>query len=185
MHRFVFNYLSKYFFRWRHINPRHRCQWSIIRFVPKYLDQILVNFSTSPAGDWQTGRLWWEVVESRFHVDLKSNFALKNNSMEFLLGPITRRITCTMRITDEMDMTPLQVSCWRGKFLRRTQGWYSFNYYLYTIEQWALRTWVWCSYGLRVRIRSIEKTWSWKFYPAAQNFTNRMLFRNTYIFKTI
>ena len=38
---------------------------------------------------------------------------------------------------------------------------------------------------LRVRIRSIEKTWSWKFYPAAQNFTNRMLFRNTYIFKTI
>ena len=38
---------------------------------------------------------------------------------------------------------------------------------------------------LRVRIRSIEKTSSWKFYPAAQNFTNRMLFRNTYIFKTI
>ena len=29
------------------------------------------------------------------------------------------------------------------------------------------------------------KTSSWKFYPAAQNFTNRMLFRNTYIFKTI
>ena len=25
--------------------------------------------------------------------------------------------------------------------------WYSFNYYLYTIEQWALRTWVWCSYA--------------------------------------
>ena len=24
-------------------------------------------------------------------MDLKSNFALKNNSMEFLLGPITRR----------------------------------------------------------------------------------------------
>ena len=38
---------------------------------------------------------------------------------------------------------------------------------------------------LRVRIRSIEKTWGWKFYPAAQNFTNRMLFRNTHIFKTI
>ena len=28
----------------------------------------------------------------------------------------------TVRITDEMDMTPLQVSCWRGKFLRRTQS---------------------------------------------------------------
>ena len=38
---------------------------------------------------------------------------------------------------------------------------------------------------LRVRIRSIEKTWSWKFYPAAQNFTNRMLFWNTHIFQTI
>ena len=36
---------------------------------------------------------------------------------------------------------------------------------------------------LRVRIRSIEKTWSWKFYPAAENFTNRMLSRNTNIFK--
>ena len=72
--------------------PRHRCQLSIIRFVPKYFDQTLVNFSVSPAGDWQTGCLWWEVAESRFHMDLKSNFALKNNSMEFLLGPITRRI---------------------------------------------------------------------------------------------
>ena len=35
---------------------------------------------------------------------------------------------------------------------------------------------------LRVRIRSIEKTSSCKFYPAAQNFTNRMLFWNTHIF---
>ena len=42
-------------------------------------------------------------------------------------------------------MTPLRVSCWRGKFLQRTQEWYSFNYYLYTMEQWALRTWMWCS----------------------------------------
>ena len=67
-------------------------QLSIIRFVPKYIDQTLVNFSASPAGDWQTGCLWWEVLESRFHVDLKSNFALQNNSMEFLLGPITWRI---------------------------------------------------------------------------------------------
>ena len=92
VHRFVFNYLSKSFFRLRHINPRHRSQLSIIRFVPKYLDQTLVNFSASPPWDWQTGCLWWEVVESRFRVDLKSNFALKNNSMEFLLDPITRWI---------------------------------------------------------------------------------------------
>ena len=40
----------------------------------------------------KSGACGWEVVESRFHVDLKSNFALKNNSMEFLLGPITWRI---------------------------------------------------------------------------------------------
>ena len=39
-------------------------------------------------------------------------------------------------------MTPFQVSCWGGKFLRRTQ-WYSFNYCLCAIEHWALRTWVW------------------------------------------
>ena len=80
------------FFRLRHITPRHRCQLPIIRFAPKYHDQTLVNFSASPAGDWQTGCLWWEVVESRFHLDLMSNFASKNNSMEFLHGPITRRI---------------------------------------------------------------------------------------------
>ena len=60
--------------------------------TPKFVTPTLVNFCASPAGDWQTGCLWWEVVESWFHVDLKSNFALKNNSMEFLLGPITRRI---------------------------------------------------------------------------------------------
>ena len=92
VHNFFLNYLSKSFFLLRHITPRHRCQLSIIRFVPKYLHQTLVNFSASPAGDWQTGCLWWEVVESRFHVDLKSNCALINTSMEFLLGPIIRRI---------------------------------------------------------------------------------------------
>ena len=70
----------------------HQCQFSIIRFVPKYLDETLVNFSVSPAGDWKTGWLWWEVVHLRFHVDLKSNFAFKINSMEILLGPNIRRI---------------------------------------------------------------------------------------------
>ena len=65
---------------------------TIIRFVPKYLDQTLVNFSVSPVGDWQTESLWWELAQSRFHVDLKWNFALKNNSMEFLPGQITRQM---------------------------------------------------------------------------------------------
>ena len=52
----------------------------------------MVNFTVSPAGDWQTGNIWWEVAQSRFFVDLKSNFALKNSFMEFLPGPITRQI---------------------------------------------------------------------------------------------
>ena len=38
---------------------------------------------------------------------------------------------------------------------------------------------------LRVRIRSIEQMWSWKFYPATQNFTNSMLFCNKHTLKTI
>ena len=112
----------KWFFRLRHITPRHRCQLSIIWFVPKYLHQTLVNFSASPAGDWQTVSLWWAVVESWFLVALKLNFALKNYSMEFLLCPITGRMNVLYESRVKMDMTPLQVSCWRGKFLRWTQS---------------------------------------------------------------
>ena len=52
----------------------------------------MFNFTVTPARDWQAGCLWWEVMQSQFHVDLKSNFALKNNSMQFLLSPITRQI---------------------------------------------------------------------------------------------
>ena len=61
-------------------------------------------------------------------------------------------------------MTPLQVSCWIGKFLRRTPEWYSFNYYLYTIEQWALRTWVWCSYDANNSSQSWgRRSWDWPY----------------------
>ena len=52
----------------------------------------MVNFTVYLAGHRHTGYVWWEGAQSRFQVDLKSNFALKNNSMEFLLGPIIRRI---------------------------------------------------------------------------------------------
>ena len=42
---------------------------------------------------------------------------------EFLPGPITRRINLrNVRITDEIDMTTLQVSCWRVKFLWQPQS---------------------------------------------------------------
>ena len=92
VHRFFLELFIEIFFPFTSHYPKTPVALSIIRFVPKYIDQTLVNFSASPAGDWQTGCLWWEVAESRFHVDLNSNFALQNNSMEFLLGPITRRI---------------------------------------------------------------------------------------------
>ena len=39
--------------------------------------------------------------------------------------------------------------------------WYSFNYYLYTIEQWALRTWVCCSYAHAQRSRATSGCWLW------------------------
>ena len=80
----------------------------------------MVNFAVSPAGHWQTRNEWWEVVQSRFQVDLKSNFAQKNNSMDFLLGPITRRINAMYE--SSMKWIPLQVSCWRGEFLRQAQS---------------------------------------------------------------
>ena len=63
----------------------YQCQ---LQFAPEYLDQTFVNFPVSPVGDWQTRSLWCEVAQSRFHVDLKSNFWFKNNSVEFL--PVAR-----------------------------------------------------------------------------------------------
>ena len=47
-----------------------------------------------------------------------------------------------------MDITQLQVSCWRGKFLLQAQSSIPSTINLYTMEQWALRTWVSYSYGL-------------------------------------
>ena len=78
-------------------------------------------------------------------------------------------------------MNNLMGHCWN--YLQQTKQCYGLfhQHSLCLPERTRGRPWG----RLRVRIRSIEKTWSWKFYPAAQNFTNRMLFRNTYIFKTI
>ena len=83
------NYFSKGFFLYITLPPTDQCQVPIIRFVLKALHQTLVNFSVSSPGYWQTGCLWWEAVESWFHLDLKSVFALNNNSMGFLLSHIT------------------------------------------------------------------------------------------------
>ena len=134
-------------------------QLSIIRFVPKYLDQTLVNFSASPAGDWQTGCLWWGVVESRFHVDLKLNFALENDSMVFLPGPITRRINVLYESRVKWTWHHSKLAVEEVSFFGGlNKEWYSFNYYLFTIEQWALRTWVWCSC---VQVHKSNFQWWW------------------------
>ena len=74
------NYFSKWFSLYVTLPPRDQCQVPIIRFIPNTLTKH------------QTGCLWWEAVESWFHWDLKSFFALKNNSLGFLLGHITRWI---------------------------------------------------------------------------------------------
>ena len=74
------------FFLLRHITQRHRCQLPIIRFVPKQPDQTWL-ISLRPGTDkpdahgerWPSHDFMWL-------------FALKNNSMEFLPGPITRRM---------------------------------------------------------------------------------------------
>ena len=34
-------------------------------------------------------------------------------------------------------------------------------YYLYTIEQWALRTWVWCSYGTKLQQNTKKRPAVW------------------------
>ena len=46
-----------------------------------------------------------------------------------------------------MDMTPLQVSCWRVKFLRRAQSGTPSIINLYTMKQSVWRPWKSCSYG--------------------------------------
>ena len=53
---------------------------------------------------------------------------------------------CNTRTVNEIDMTPLQVSCWRGKFLLQTHSGTPST--IYTMEQSALRTWVACSYWI-------------------------------------
>ena len=86
------NYLLKWFSLYITLLPRDQCQVPIIQFVSNTLYQTLVNFTVSSPGYWQTGCLWWEAGEPWFHLDLKSFFAPKNNSMGFKLGHITRWI---------------------------------------------------------------------------------------------
>ena len=105
-----------------------------------------------PTGDWQTGCLWWdsrvtisyviyvhdravgvanlgvmllwwwEAVESWFHLDLKSFFALKHNSRVFLLGHITRWINVIYESRVKWTWHHSQVRFSWGKFPPQTQS---------------------------------------------------------------
>ena len=61
---------------------------------------------------------------------------------------------CNVWITDEMDMTPLQVSCWRGKFLRQAQSGTPSTINLYMMKLSAWQTWMSCSYAVELHDKS-------------------------------
>ena len=69
----------------------------------------------------------------------------------------------------------------------RTWGWYSWDTLISIVHSRYLET----AFRRRTDECSLitrtenSEVGSWKFYPAAQNFTNHMLFWNTHTFKTI
>ena len=126
--------------------PRHQCQFSIIRVVPKYLDQTVVDFSVYPVGNSQTRCLWWEVTQSRYHVNLKWNFVLKNNSMGVFSGHITRRINVLYELRLKWTWHHSKLAVEEVSFFRRLRVVPLQLLYLYAMQQSALRNWVSCSY---------------------------------------
>ena len=80
----------------------------------------------------QMGCLWWEVAQSRFYVDLKPNFALKNNSMEFLPDQITRWVNVPYELRLKWTRNHSRLAVEEVSFLPQTQEWYSFNYNICT-----------------------------------------------------
>ena len=113
------NYFSKYFSLY--ITLPQRDQVPIIRFVPNTFHQTLVNFTVAWLGYWQTGCLWWEAVESWFHLDKKS-FLHWKQFPGILTWSHYSKDKYDIWIVDEMDMTPLQVRYSWGKFLTQIQS---------------------------------------------------------------
>ena len=81
--------------------------------------------------------------------------------MEFLLGLITQRINVLYKSRMKWTWHHSKLAVEEVSFFADSE-WYSFNYYLYTIEQWALRTWVWCSYGQHMKTKTTHKDRSTK-----------------------
>ena len=115
------NFLSECFSLYVTLPSRGQCQVPMIRFVPKTLHQTLVNFTVFSPGYRQTRCLWWEAVESWFHLDLKSFFPLKNNSLGFLLGHINRWINVIYESRMKWTWHYSQVHFSWGKFPPQTQ----------------------------------------------------------------
>ena len=65
--------------------------------------------------------------------------------MEFLLGPITQRINVLYEARMKWTWHHSKLAVEEVSFFGRLRV-VLLHYYLYTIEQWTLRTWVWCSY---------------------------------------
>ena len=119
---FFKNNFSKFFFRLHHITPktpvpvvnnpiRSKIPWPNIGYFLRLPGRGLTNRMLMVRVSRVTISCGFKVefcVEKWFH----GVFAWSDYFVD----------KCTSRITDEMDMTPLQVSCWRGKFLRRTQS---------------------------------------------------------------
>ena len=119
------------------ITPRHQCQLSIIRFVPKYLHQTLVGFSVSTAGDGQTVTV--RCCSVTISCGFKVEFCVENKFHGILAWSDYSADKC-IRIATEKDMTPFQVSCWRSKFLPQTQSVTPSTIHQYMMEQSAWRT---------------------------------------------
>ena len=72
---------------------------------------------------------------------------MKNNSIGFLLGHITRWIYVIYKSRMKWTWHHSQVFLFHEASSITDSKWYSFNYYLYTVEQSAWGTWLSCSYG--------------------------------------
>ena len=77
---------------------------------------------------------------------VKVEFSAKNNSMEFLFDPITRRINVIYEARVKCTWHHSKLAVEEVGFFGRPRVVLSFNWYLYTLEQSALLSWVSCFY---------------------------------------
>ena len=95
----------------------------------------------------------------------------KPSSLGFLLSQITRWINVIYESRMKWTRHHSQIRFPWGKFPPQTQKWYSFIYYLYTMEQLAWWTWMSFSYGFdnvlqdKINNHILYKVWVGIIYP--------------------